>query len=289
MYKKLLLLSIATVLALFASGCIKYSTSIEVTKKDEVVLSQVGGISIKLLQMFDPEFDIEDPFKNWEENKDKAREYKKKGYKVKNYKDENFVGNQISKKYKKAKFFLAEDLPEGFLLATTASSPVEIHKHPFGTIYSIHLKFDPKKLQQNNENPFLQEQPQEEAQAENEGENQEGQEENQENTNSIQQAMDDLLKQPEMQPVMDLTIKIPKKAKEHNATSYNNKTHEYKWVFSDMEDVKNNKPVDIIIKYEKINFISILFTLIIIILTIVVVNQNKQYSQKQTDETPDAF
>ena len=66
MYKKILAFPFAGFLALATSGCIKYSTSIEDTKKDEVILSQVGGISIKLLQTFDPEFSIDDPFKNWE-------------------------------------------------------------------------------------------------------------------------------------------------------------------------------------------------------------------------------
>ncbi|MBR2068905.1 MAG: hypothetical protein IJ877_04000 [Candidatus Gastranaerophilales bacterium] len=303
MYKKILAFAFAGFLALATSGCIKYSTSIEVTKKDEVILSQVGGISIKLLQTFDPEFSIDDPFKNWEkkENKDKERQYKRKGFKVKEYKDEHFVGDEVYKKFKKAKFFLAEDLPEGYLLANNTTSPVEIKKYPFGTVYSIHLKFDPRKLQQNNENPFLrekEEQPQTTPEnAENAAnpensenpENPEAQAQQESTVDPMKKIMEEMLKQPEMQPYMDLSIKIPKKAKEHNATSVDRKSHTYKWVFSEMEDVKNNKPVEIILKYEKTNFVSIIFTLLMLISTFIIVSKNKQYSEKQTDENLEAF
>ena len=45
-----------------------------------------------------------------------------------------------------------------------------------------------------------------------------------------------------------------------------------------MEDYVNQKPVDIVLEYEKINFLSILFTLLVIIATIIVVVKNKDYS-----------
>ena len=290
MYKKLLALAAFVALALCLTGCVKNTTNIEITKKDEVILTRIDAIDKELIKAAIPEFTAEGALAQWNEDKlikDEREKLTKRDYYFSDYNENNYIGTQYKKTFKKPNYVMSEDLPEGFLMSSGAKEPIEVKKSPFGTKYSIHLVFDVNQLRKQNDKKMSMQTKKSKNAIEaflNPNNNTDNATENK-SANSIQNEP----KNKEYKPSMELVIKIPKKAKEHNATEVNNVTHEYKWVLSDTEELKKGKPVEIVLKYQKTNIFSILFLIFIIIWTISVIIKNEKYAKKDTDETDEAF
>ena len=268
MYKKILMLVFAIMFAIFASGCVKYSTRIEIDKNDKLVLSQKILIDKKTIQESGYEFDIEKLSEQLGDYiiKNRQKQYETNGYQLNDYEDSNFTGESFTKKHRKAEYLNVEELPDGFMLPNDAKKPIDIKRGPFGAKYKIDLKYDPKKAKQLNENIY--------TAAKSEA--------------NIVGVDEEQIKNMSQNAVAELTIKIPKKAKKHNATSVNEATHEYYWNLGNPADEDKLGSNEIILEYQKTNFLSLIFVLLLIIGTIYVRNKNKVF-QYESDETKDAF
>ena len=78
---------------------------------------------------------------------------------------------------------------------------------------------------------------------------------NQQETQNFNNAMESMMSSnPNMAPVADLTIKLPKKAKEHNANE-ETQNFEYKW------NLVSKEPITIKLVYEKANGLNIFLTI----------------------------
>lgn len=262
MYKKIFLIISLISASIMLSGCIKYDTNIEITRNDKAIITQIYAINTNVVQTYVPNFDINNPFNNpeSEEYKRIERKYKNKGYQINAYKNGDFVGREMKKTYKRAQYIKSKDLPEGISAITSQSDPVKIKKNPFWATYSIHLKLDNKKLAEisNQENKNIQNDDFITS----------------EDKNKFASDMPESIKN--IMPQMTLSIKIPKKASRHNAISFDKKKHIYRWDYTKSITEGKNNTNEIILEYNKINFLSIIFILLIIASTIYVAVRNKQ-------------
>ena len=270
MFKKISALFGMLALMVVLTGCTKYSTTIEITDKGEAILSDVTAANIEALKKTDANFDadkaLEGNIKNSNyqnsENKLKAR-----GFSVTKYKKGDFFGIEIKKKFAKANYIQLTDLPQGFKLQKDAIPPIYIKQLPFKTTCKINISIAPSKLKEGQENKLKLLNDWQYIKNAAQGEN------------TLE----------ENKPITELIIKIPKKAKKHNATKVDSKTNEYYWELSNMENFINQKPVDIILEYEKINFLSIIITLLTIVFTISFMFKNERYSNRNRKSNMQPF
>jgi len=301
MNKKFLFFILALGVTTILSGCTKYSTSIEVTKKDEVILTQKSMVSADLLKAIDSDFDDKNPHARLDRifNNKLENNYREKKFNVINIRDENYIGRQFSKKYKHAKYFFSDNLPPGYMMATNSDLPVDIKKYPFEAIYTINLKFDPQKLKTAANDIYKLEKSvkiseiRENNRVENtehaEMEEYDGAEKKPVEMSDEEKRYLEIKQQLENPAIMDLTIKIPQEASENNATTVDSATNTYIWKLSEMEKVKNGESVEILLKYKKTNYFSIVISILILISTIIIFNKNKKYTENESDETKKAF
>ncbi len=299
MYKRLLILFGIMIFAITTSGCVKYSTSMEITKKDEAIIKQDFGVHIQLLQTIDPDLNLENAKDFWKskENKTEIESLQKKGYTVKDYKNGEYVGKSVYKNFKRAMYISPTDLPTGIAVPAGVNSPIKIKKGVFGSSYAVNLKIDPDKLNKRKDDIDKAEAERQKAEDEMMGfsdeeiveENEQQEQPEQQEEQPQPSAIDTFVEQSGLQPEVEFSIKIPKKAKKHNATKVDKKKHIYTWVFTP-QDIKNGKSMEINIEWGGINLLSIIFLILIIGYTINVVNKNKIYSKKDDDdETKEAF
>ena len=274
MKKSLIILSCA--LALFTTGCIKNSYNIEIDKKDNITVSEIGAINANLIKSINPNAtaDIKNKL---EESKQEAET---EGYKAETYDDGTYIGIKQTKNYK-LPVYETSDLPKGF--STSQKKPVVINKKFFKTIYTINLDFDIKSASkdENNMSDFNQMKPQNNYSSpgsswvdgkENKIVSKEKSTDpstgkttekityedgsfmtttyDETSQNNFENAMSSMFESSDMAPVADLTIKIPTKAKEHNANE-ETKNFEYKW------NLISESPINISLIYERTNVLNI--------------------------------
>ncbi len=267
MYKKILVFIFIAVAAIVMSGCTKYSTTMEINRKDKLVINQKITFDKKDFNFIDNEENYKYILTKLDEyfEKEKDQKYETKGFKAKKLKDTNLEGRIYTKNCTKANFLKIEDLPDGFLIPSDAKDPVTINKTPFGTTYKVNLIYNPRKIKQLNIGFF-------------------------DNDELEKYGLSEEIVQPLLEKSSaDLTIKIPKKASKHNATKVNEKTHEYYWDLGDFKNMDNKNQVEMYVEYSKINFLSIIFLIFIIAMTMNIVSKNKQFQKTDDDETKDAF
>ncbi len=266
MFKKISVFVLIAITGLFMSGCIKYKTTIEINKKDQLTITQRLTFDKRGIKDSESE-NFEYALSRWNDffEKEKDQKYDVKGFKAKKIRDGNIEGRIYTKTCKKANFLAIEDLPDGFTIPSDANNPIVINKMPFGTRYRITLAYNPKKIKQTNYSLF-----------------------DKEELYKIG-ISDETIKPLLKKSTADLTIKIPRKARKHNATKVNEKTHEYYWELGNFDNLDKQKEIPIYIEYGKINFLSILILLAILIWTYKVIKKNKDFKPKNDDETKDAF
>ena len=125
-------LILACTLALFTTGCVKYSYNIEIDNKDNISVSETEAINAKLIKSFSPNADVEMK-KKLEEKKP---ELEKDGYTVESYDDGTFIGLKRTKNYEISSYD-SSNLPKGFL--ATGKAPIEKDKKFFKTTYKTFL------------------------------------------------------------------------------------------------------------------------------------------------------
>ena len=288
MQKRIFLLAALIILLFTTSGCMKYSTSIEISKNDEVTLKHTVALDNKIIDTENPNFnergysqkDIQNELRN--DYISELQEEKK--FHINEFNKNSFSGYNIEKKYRKPSNFRAIDLPEGYSILPRGK---KLQKYPivsqstfFIKKYTISLKFDPSVIKDydtstgyvKTKRAYL----------------------NSLDTRYLDADYDrdnppvywDVL---DTKPDMTLAIKIPRKASEHNATSFDDKTHVYTWDLSNNPKFKTGEPIEIILEYKKYDFFSIILVLIVMIATIVGVYKNKDYIPEKSDENLSAF
>lgn len=301
MYKKLLFFIAIFAFSVALSGCTKYSTTFEITKNDEVIITQQNALSIDLYKAIDYEYDSSDPFKNWDKlfNKKLEERYINKGFTIKNIIDDKYIGKELQKKFKHAKFFFSDSLPPGYLITADSDLPVVIKRCPFKTFYSIHLSLNPKKLKEASKEAYgwhslVRINALKAKQANNTSKNTGNDTKNQDskketdksNSASSSEEKADLLAMPE---ITDLTIKIPVSATNHNATSVDTLSNTYTWKISETNEYKNMQNVNIILEYEVTNKVNIVILTLILLITLIIVFANRKSKKVQSDESESAF
>lgn len=292
MYKKLLLFISIFIFTIFLSGCAKYSTNIEITPKDEIILTQTNLVDIDLYKKIDQEYESDNPYKNWDKYSDKKTEdgYKDKGFKVRNIVSEKYIGKEFSKKFKNARFFFSDSLPLGYSITTTDSQlPIIVNKGSFRTYYSIHLKFSPKELEEvskkiykNNKKLLPPAEPQNESNNETKEYPISTEEQQSENTNN---------QYDQSNIITELTIKIPKEVNvvKHNASAVDSEINMYIWKLSETKEFKNKQDIDIILEYKTTNYVNVAILILIILVSLIITIKNRKFAKKPEDEIREAF
>ena len=270
MNKKLILFIIICAFTVILSGCTKYSTNIEITKKDEVIVTQTVLLDLDFYKTLDIDYDPAVPYRSWDRffNKKTEEKYLNKDYKVRNITDNQHIGKEFQKRFKHAKFFFSNSLPEGYFTSEDSDLPVIIEKSPFGAKYSINLKFVPKRIEVLSKDIYP---PLMYADAKNQFKAQ--------NYNNSELT----------KPSTELTIKIPQKASKHNATSVDSETNTYTWKLSETEEYRNGQDIDIILEYKTTNITSIAVFLFVMIVILIAIIKNKKYGDMKPNETMGAF
>ncbi|MBR1617738.1 hypothetical protein IJ670_06250 [bacterium] len=300
----------------FLTGCAKIASTIEIKDNDKVVISQIAAINLDTAKQLFPDMEYNRESKSYLKNKEELQE---KGFIVQEYDDEDGYSGVQAYKDTTAKKLRAEALPQGFEVAGDADMPIQVEKSTFKTKYTIHLNFDASKIdgvpkrpvvakkraqrtkkakkaeQENLENtldPAVQQNMENVENGQNGEinveENMPNDLEDEANGVDVQQAelwkkIDEIYKNPETRPAFSLTIKIPKKASENNATEVKS-SREYRW------ELTTDKPTEIILKYEKFNFFSFVIAVLIVFGTLTFISRNKKYIIKSEEEdTKNAF
>lgn len=271
--KKLFFLGLVSCLAVFCTGCVKYSYNIEIDNNDKIAISKTQAMNMSFFENYDPKFD--EKFKSGIAKS--QEEFKQRGFEVKEYKDNIYTGITLTKQNLNFNNVI-NDLKDDFnndLYAFT------IEKSGLNRIYKIHLTYDMQKAMNNisgsetaNFNSREQNNPM--VVDENEDSIISKTKETDPETGDIietttyengviatsryspaeqeqfgQAIGASLNSVPGLKPVSELTIKIPKKATKHNATKVINDT-EYYW------DLAGEKqPVEVILEYQKFDYSSI--------------------------------
>ena len=282
MFKKFPLLFVIFFMAFIASGCIRYSTRMELTPQDELIVIQQFGFDMDFLEMIDSYFDKES-FLEYLESKtvqDYTKRFERRGYSTGKYVNDKYAGKQFNRMYNRAKYVEQMDLPEGYTVPSGIHYPIKITRNAFRTTHSIRMQFNPKELQEKNKNIITEIKKYKR-------EHYDMEEEPDDELRTLS-SLEELFKQDVTYPKMDLTIKIPQKATTHNAAKENDLTHEYTWVFSDMNEVKEGKPVDIVLEYQKDNVAGMISIIILIIIAMIIIIANRKYI-RESDDTKNAF
>ena len=268
--KKGLFFVVIVMLSVFCTGCVKYSYNIVVDDKDTVSVSKTQAINFSFFENYDPNFK-----KQFDESMlESSDEFKKEGYEVQSYSDDTYRGLTLIKKnlsFEDASDALKDDFGN-------EENIFSIHRNGLSKTYSIHFLYDVKKAMNNmseKESPFKNNSNDENTLIVN-GEKidvvsktaqtdpQTGEvvetvkyadgsvsttrynpQEQQKFNNALGETFNSI---PGLKPVADLTIKIPKKATNHNAAKVISDT-EYYWDLS-----ADEQPVEIILEYKKFDF-----------------------------------
>ena len=139
--KKLLLVVTALFLTVFCTGCVKYSYNIEIDKHNKISISQTEAMNLTFFKQYDPKFEdqLEEYYSQLKE------EFEKQGYDVTDYSDETYSGFTLSKKnidFEKAADVLAKS---GFL-KDAEDEGLTIERKGFSKIYKIHLYYNPQEI-----------------------------------------------------------------------------------------------------------------------------------------------
>lgn len=239
--KKVLLFLTAIFMIFATTGCVKYSYEINIDKNDMISVSEISAVNTKLIESMtqsmggggvDIKKQLNDDF-----SKNKA-ELEKDGFTVEQYDDGTFAGVKSSKKdieFTK----LIYNLPKGFI---QEEGSIVLKKRLCRTQHKIKLNYDITKAQNDEEfspsNPMGR---QEYIDATNNSKEapeyyseEDGQSYSMEDDGGMGDAMNKMLESmPGMQPVSELTIRIPAKSKvlKHNATKVISDTV-YQWDLS---------------------------------------------------------
>lgn len=286
--KKISLLCLFCIITFLCTGCVKYSYNIEIDKNDKVTISETEAMNLSMLKSFDA--NIEDKIQ--EEVEKTSEEYKQKGYEVKSYSDDVYNGLTIIKKdidFDKT----IQSLPKNFVSDESNKNVFSKEKKFLKNVYKIHLYSNINAAFENNpEGSFLNGTPQE--QVEETSESMDGNKivskekivdeatgdviektvyengavmtsrYNPKEQAQFTDAMGSMVENtPGMMPVAELTIKVPKKPKKHNATKVLSDT-EYQWNL-----VSEKQPVEIVIEYEKYEFATFAMVLSLVLLFLV--------------------
>jgi len=274
---------------LCTTGCVKYSYNIEIDDKDNILVSEIDAVNLNFIKSLDPNAP-----RQIQKDLDKDKhDLEKNGYIVENYSDETYTGLKRLKKYI-LPMYSTEDLPDGF--STTQVRPILKKKEFLKNTYIVALKYDINKISNKNMGNTL---PKTNSYNSNYSDSmyinghkdkvvsktkhtdpitgkvtetvkyQSGATSsstyNPREFEQFSNSMGNMLNSaPGMAPVADLTIKIPKEAKEHNANEVT-KNHEYKW------NLASDKPVEINLKYVKTNWFNIIIVLFSIIFSLFVI------------------
>ena len=266
MYKKLFIAFSALFLALTTTGCVKYSTSITVTKSGKLDLSMLCTYDTDQVKAIMPDFKMDTT---------KAFTFEEQGYVVQDYKEGAFVGQRVSKSFNNTNSFTKSDLPDGYTLAEDVSKPIEVDKTLLKTYYYVHLNYDPEKLKGaqpkgQNPPPAAQKgakkpqkvQPQKAVQPNKENPQTEVESEYQKTH---------ILNLDGTNPQTELLIKIPGKSVKNNAKVVSLKTHEYLWVF------ESYKGGEILLQTKSWNVSGIIYTLLALIALIILIIRRIQF------------
>jgi len=266
--KKITTMLIIMAFCLVTSGCIKRSYEFEIDKKDNISITQIEAFKTAMLKSFG-EYAEESIVNQMDENKGKLEE---KGYKVENYKDEEFTGLKINKKFS-AEAMTKSDLPDGF--TSVNDVPLQVKKGFIKNIYTLDVKFDFNEIANKEKDNFSggnskNHEPTVVSTSKTMDSNYNVTEKTTYNDGTTstakynQKEADDFGKSlgtmfsaiNKLNPVLDLTVKIPYKAKTHNATKVISDL-EYRW------DLTSDKGVEIKITYEKTNWLNIAIAILI--------------------------
>ena len=271
---KKVFLSILICFTIFCcSGCVKYSYDIEINNKDEIAWSQIQAFNINVFKSLDSNFESK-----WDQMYNEiSTEYKNEGFNVEQYQDETFAGFKIAKNNIKLGNF-KDNLPAGF--QSKQAERVIVEKGFVKTTYKLDLIY--------NADEAMNKAPGGTFSTESGGEKTETYASNNNEpdiisketitdpatgdviektvysngststsrynpkalsafSNSIESAVNSM---PGMQPVMDLTIKIPVKASKTNAAKIIN-DKEYQW------SLVSEEPVEIVLEYSRYDFSSV--------------------------------
>ena len=274
---KRFLLAAALISVVFCtSGCIKTSYNIEIDKKNNITVSETDAYNQELFQALAKDSksakDLADIDNSIESDKESL---KAEGYDVTDYEENGFKGLVIKKTYPKNSL-KDTDLPIGFTSAKT--NPLVVEKGFLKTYYHLNMVYDVNEAAQNNKNMASLS-----VLSNNVGNQTSSEDDNNENTytdesndsesassstdtssnasvfNNIIKALTDTV--PELTPSMDLTIKIPYKATQTNATKVLSDT-DYFWQLDPKE--KNR----IYINYERYNYGNIIMVIFVLIASI---------------------
>lgn len=232
--KKIALYCLMLFILFTTTGCKKFSYSIDIDKKDNVTISETEAINISTLQSLPREGNYNSKIEEAQNN------LKAEGYTVEVYNDGEYKGLTKTKKVGLAKEL--KKLPTGF--RPLQSSPILIEKAFLKNKYTIKWQYridsagtPSDKL----ENSDILEQV---------SQNEENLETTAFNNFSNQNGINSNLVTP-LQPVADLTIKIPYRATTHNATKYvkTKKGYEYTWNLT-----TDNNYINIDLIYEKVDY-----------------------------------
>ena len=229
-------------IAILTSGCIKYTYNIEIDNKDVVHITEIDSMRSSFIKKLDEERNKKIQY---------AIDIKKTNltnekYEIEDFDDGKYKGLKSVRHIKLSRF---SDLylPQGF--STPQNRPIVVSKSFYKKTYSILLNYNIKYATRNMIDNFSTfSDPEEED-----------------------EKIDSLHKR--IKPVSELTIKIPAKAISHNADEVLN-NNEYKW------NLISNKPIDISIKYEKINWLNIFLTLLMIFTVILLITAIKNRDTK---------
>lgn len=250
--KKVFLILLVSTITFICTGCVKFDYNIEINKDNKINISQTQGFNVKFFRAISPGFD-----NGFKKSVDVLTDrYDKLGYETSLYEDDAFSGLTIARNgltFKQAKEFL----PSGF---SGDENSFTVSKGLVKNSYRVHLYYDIKEALKNpdivsaqRENPTtVIMSPDRESQYIN------GQLVDMTAIRDNYAAIEG--EKPSVVPVSTLKIKIPAKAKSSNATKVIN-DNEYQWDLS-----SKDKPVEIILEYETVDFSKLGVALSLILL-----------------------
>lgn len=219
--KKIFILTLIIFISFVTTGCVQNEYDVEITKKDTVNISQTKAIQkdfLSLLGTFGKD--------NFQTELDRSlKELNKQGYITETIDNDILLGYKATKQNLPLNKFSPKDINPAF--STRAQKPVTIDNYFLKKVYTINIRYNtadetygmstdsPYKnlYKENNVRPFI-------------------------------DAVQERLKNP--YPKSKITIKIPYKVTEHNATNVIS-PYIYEWELYNYEGL----PVGIQIKYEK--------------------------------------
>lgn len=224
--KKFITLGITLLILLVTTGCTKYTYNIEIDRKNNLNITTIKAVNKQSLEAYNPK--ALTIFTN--EIEKKIAELNNNNYDAKKYSDDIYEGIEYSQKIEYEKLS-KKDLPQGF--KPLNNKPINFYKGLIRDTYEINWLYDIKKtIIHDTQNDYLQ------------------------NFEINYKAL-----KPE---ILELTIKLPYKALEHNATEVIDKKV-YKWKLNPYGESK------IYIAYEKTDYANVMITLFLFTILILAV------------------